>query len=140
MSKPATARKYIPKPEELNLEFHRKAVETGTLHLQACADCGEHRHPPRYYCPRCFSARWEFVPVTGRGEVYSYVTTQQTHDPGWAKEVPFSAVVVELEEGPRVIGTLRGMESSKLEIGQSVVVRVEPKGDDFAFIWVEPRN
>jgi uncharacterized OB-fold protein len=140
MSKPVAARKYIPKPEELNLEFHRKAAETGTLHLQACADCGVHRHPPRYYCPCCFSARWEFVPVAGRGEVYSFVTTQQTHDPGWAEEVPFSAVVVELEEGPRVIGTLRGMEPSKLKLGQPVVVRVEPKGDEFAFIWVEPGN
>jgi uncharacterized protein len=134
----ATTKKYIPKPEGLGLEFHRACVTTGVLHLQRCTDCGEYRHPPRWYCPHCHSRSYEFVPVSGEGTIYSMVINHYTVDRGWADEVPYTSAVVQLAEGPRVVGHLRGVEPGGAALGQAVLVTVEPRGEDFAFLVVEP--
>jgi uncharacterized OB-fold protein len=131
------ARKYLPKPEGLNLEFFRHSVD-GTLHLQRCDACGRFRHPPRYYCPECSSDRYSWVPSPGRGRVYSWVISHFSTDPGWVGEVPFTTVVVELDEGPRLVGTLRKLDGSAMQLGLPVVLVGERKGDDFVFFWVEP--
>ena len=60
-----------------------------------------------------------------------------TVDRGWAEEVPYITAVVQLKEGPRVVGHLRGVEPGGAELGQTVQVTVEPRGEDFAFLAVE---
>lgn len=140
MSAPAgqpTGRKYVPQPEGLNLAFHQ-ASAGGTLHLQRCAACGVFRHPPRYYCPQCASVQWAWTPCSGRGRVYSWVVTHFTVDRGWVDEVPYATVAVELDEGPRVVGALRGAGPAQLELAMPVMVTVEAKGDEFVFLWVDP--
>jgi uncharacterized OB-fold protein len=134
---PTPARKYIPATEGLNQEFFERCTG-GTLHLQRCGDCEGWRHPPRYYCPSCFSERWEWVPVSGTGTVASWVTTHYTVDRGWVDEVPYTNVVVQLDEGPRLLAALRGMDVDDLELGMAVVIVGEPKRDDFVFFWAEP--
>ena len=132
------AKKYIPSPEGLNLDFHLAAVKTGLLHLQRCGDCGEFRHPPRWYCPSCHSPEAEFEAVSGRGEIYSMAINHFAVDQAWNDEVPFVTAVVELEEGPRVVGALRGVDHQDAEIGMPVVVTVDPRGEEFVFLWVDP--
>lgn len=138
MSEAKAARKYVPKPEGINLEFHLPAVATGMLHVQRCSDCGTWRHPPRWYCPSCHSGRYAFEPVSGRGEIYSLAINHFTVDQAWIAEVPYVTAVVELAEGPRVVGALRGVAPEDVEIGQAVVVTPEPRGEEFAFLWVDP--
>ena len=130
--------RYVPSPEGLNLELHRAAVAAGRLHLQRCSDCGVYRHPPRYYCAACGSPGYEMVPSEERGTVHSLVVTHRSFDPGWAPDAPHATVAVELDEGPRVIGALRGDDPHTVRIGDRVRVSVEPRGDDFAFVWVDP--
>jgi uncharacterized OB-fold protein len=136
-SSPTPARKYNPATEDLNQEFFLQCA-VGALHLQRCSDCGVWRHPPRYYCPSCFSDIWAWEPSTGAGTVASWVTTHYTVDRGWVDEVPYTNVVVQLDEGPRLLGALRGMEFDDLELGMDVVIVGETKRDDFVFFWVEP--
>jgi len=132
------AKKYVPRPEGINLEFHLPAVATGMLHIQRCSACGTWRHPPRWYCPACHSPEYTFEPVSGRGTIYSLAINHFTVDRAWIEEVPFVTAVVELEEGPRVVGSLRGVPVDEVDIGLPVVVTPEPRGDDFAFLWVDP--
>ena len=134
----ATEKKYVPKPEGLNLEFHHACLATGLLNLQRCPQCGQHRHPPRWYCPSCHSADYEFAPVSGRGELYSMAINHFTVDAGWAEDVPFVTAVVQLEEGPRVVGSLRGLGSDDVSLGQPMQVAIEARGEDFAFLVVSP--
>lgn len=138
MTEAKAARKYVPKPEGINLEFHLPAVATGMLHVQRCTDCATWRHPPRWYCPACHSPRYAFEPVSGRGTIYSLAVNHFTVDQGWINEVPYVTAVVELAEGPRVVGALRGVAHDEVEIGRAVVVVPEPRGDEFAFLWVDP--
>lgn len=132
-----TPRKYVPETEGLNREFFLHSAD-GTLHLQACDDCGTFRHPPRYYCNQCFSERWSWEPSPGLGTVASWVTSHFTVDRGWVEEVPYTTVVVELSEGPRLLGAMRNMTVDDLTVGLPVRIVAETKRDDFVFFWVEP--
>lgn len=137
MATAASGKKYVPKPEGMALEFHRACVSTGLLHLQRCSDCDEFRHPPRWYCPKCHSKSYDFVPVSGEGTIYSMVINHYSVDRGWADDVPYTSAVVQLTEGPRVVGHLRDVEPGGAGLGQPVQVVVEPRGEDFAFLVVE---
>lgn len=128
---------FVPEPEGLSLLFHQKAVETGTLHVQRCDDCGHFRHPPRYRCPECFSAAWTFVPAAETGTIYSYVVSHRSLHPAWAELAPHVTVAVALDEGPRVVAALRDAGPGDAALGQKVRLSVEPKSDDFVFVWAD---
>jgi len=134
---PRAAKKYVPRPEGHNLEFHLAAVRTGVLHVQRCRACGVWRHPPRTYCPACHAPDFAFEPVSGRGTLYSMAVNHFTVDAAWLPEVPFVTAVVELVEGPRVVGALRGVPLDEVDLGLEVVVTPEPRGEEFAFLWVD---
>ena len=131
------ARKYVPQPEGLNLEFHQACLAAGLLCLQQCSGCGQFRHPPRWYCPSCHSGTYGFAPVSGSGRVYSMAVNHFTVDRGWVDELPYITAVVELDEGPRVVGSLRGVQPGEASLGQQVQVSVEPRGEEFAYLWVD---
>lgn len=134
----STSEKSIPKPTELDLEFFQSITAAGHLHLQRCADCHTYSHPPRYYCPRCFSGHYEFAAVSGGGFVYSYTVSHYSVEAAWKDEVPYVTIVVELDEGPRLVGSGRGFDPGAIEIGSRVNVTPEKVTDDFAYFWVDP--
>lgn len=130
-------RKYVPETEDLNKEFF-EACARGTIHLQRCDSCGEFRHPPRYYCRHCFSDQYSWQPVTGLGTIASWVTSHFTVDRGWVDELPYTSIVVQLNEGPRLLGAMRNMTEHELALGLPVMMTGETKREDFVFFWVEP--
>lgn len=72
----------------------------GELRIQACADCGELRFPPRPCCPHCRSFAAEWRRVTGRGRVWSYVRPHPPLLPDYAEQAPYHVVLVELTDAP----------------------------------------
>lgn len=128
--------KVIPQPDDLNLELFQAIAAAGQLHVQQCADCGSYAHPPRYYCGRCFSSAYRMVPVSGAGTVYSHTLSHVTAEPAWKDEVPYATVVVELDEGPRLVGAARHPDPAAIRIGQRVRVVPEPRTADFSFLTV----
>jgi uncharacterized OB-fold protein len=135
---PGTAGKQIPHPNELDLEFFEAAARTGRLHVQRCSSCGDHHHPPRMYCPACFSSDYSFAETSGRGVVYSHTISHHSAEKTWRDLLPYATIVVELNEGPRVVGSARGFELDQIKIGVPVEVVPETVAEDFAYLWVEP--
>jgi hypothetical protein len=125
----------IPSPVGPNAEFYRWAAQ-GELRLQRCADCGTWRHPPRHRCASCGSGATTWVPVSGRGHIFSWTVTHQALDPAF--EVPYAVVVVELEEGPRLVASLVGLEPAALRLDMPVVVELDPVSDEVALLAVRP--
>ena len=135
---PSATGKQIPHPSELDYEFFAAAGRTGKLHVQRCSSCGDHHHPPRLYCPACFSAAFEFSEVSGRGVVYSYTVSHFSAEKAWREVVPYATIVVELEEGPRIVGSAREFDLEDIKIGVPVQVVTESVEEDFVYMWVEP--
>lgn len=133
------AGKIIPRPDELNLEFYRAIVAENAVCVQHCANCGDFHHPPRMYCPRCFSGEFTFDRVSGRGTVYSFTVSHYSAEPAWQEELPYVTVVVELDEGPRLVAAGRFPDDrSRLAIGTRVIVEPEQRTEDFAFLVARP--
>jgi len=131
--------KFVPDPDGRNADFYRHAA-TGALHVQRCATCGHAHHPPRYLCAECGSRELAFVPASGRGVVFSWTVTHRPVDPGWAGELPYATVVVALEEGPRIVGALRGAAPDTLRLDLPVRAEVEVVSEDFARIHFVPED
>jgi uncharacterized OB-fold protein/acyl dehydratase len=98
--------------------FFWEGVEAGELRIQKCNGCGVLRHPPAPMCDRCGSTDQGYVVASGRGVVYSHVTHHYPPLPG--VELPHVVLLVELEEGVRVVSELA--EPAEVHIGMPVQV------------------
>jgi uncharacterized OB-fold protein len=125
----------LPSAVGLNGEFYG-FLARGELRLQRCAACGTWRHPPRIRCAHCGSLEVTWERASGRGRVYSWTVTHRAVDPAFTP--PYAILVVELEEGPRLVGNLRGLEPSELVLDLPVVVEIEPVTDAIGLLWFRP--
>ena len=105
-------------PTTRDTQWWFDALQDGTLLIQRCADCGRLRHPPGPTCPHCHSFEWDTVEASGRGTVYSYVVVHHPQTPMF--EYPLPVVLVELEEGVRLVSNVIGCEPDQIEIGMAV--------------------
>lgn len=101
--------------------FFWEGVEAGELRIQQCGGCGVLRHPPAPLCAGCDSADQGYVVASGSGVVYSHVTHHYPPLPG--VELPHTVLLVELEEGVRIVSELgAGADASVVRIGLPVQV------------------
>lgn len=107
-------------PPPLDSAFFWEGVEADELRIQRCGSCGKLRHPPRPMCPYCRSLERDHVVATGRGEVYSFVVHHRPPVPD--REHPFAVVLVELEEGTRIVGNTVDVRPEDVRIGMPVEV------------------
>jgi len=131
--------RFTPNPDGLAAEFYAELAR-GALALQRCEDCRGWRHPPRIVCARCGSERWRWTPVSGRGVVYTWTVTHQPMAPPFAEDVPYAVVVVELEEGPRIVTAVGELEPSALAIGLPVEARVVHVSETVGLHYFVPRS
>jgi uncharacterized OB-fold protein len=87
-------------------------------------------HYPRGACPRCYSEELEFRAVAGTGRIYSYSTVATKGGfPSYAERVPYTIVLVELDEGPRIIANLLEAPETGIEVGAPVRLTFEKRGE-----------
>lgn len=60
--------------------------------------------------------------MTGRGTVFSYTVVHQVYHPGFADAVPYPVVIVELEEGVRMLSNLVDTSLADITVGMAVEV------------------
>ena len=128
----------VPGADGLAAEFYERVATAGVVHLQRCDDCATWRHPPRVLCAVCGSGAWNWQPISGRGRVFTWTITHRATDPAFAEHVPFAVVVVEMDEGPRLVGNLLGLAPSELQIDLSVHVVLDRRSDTVALIDFAP--
>ena len=104
-------------------QFFWDGVKEHRLLIQRCTACGALRHPPRPMCPRCNALTWDTVESSGHGTVYSFVMPKFPEYPWF--EYPYVVVLVDLEEGTRIVSNLCGIDPDDVEIGMPVDVFYE---------------
>jgi uncharacterized OB-fold protein len=70
-----------------------------------CLDCNTIVCPPKSTCDNCKGRNFERVELSGRGKIMSYTVTYVA-PLGYTEEVPYVVALVELEEGPWILGRL----------------------------------
>ena len=109
-------------------QFFWDGAKNGLLLIQRCAGCRALRHPPRPMCPTCHSLDWTAVEASGRGTVYSFVMPRHPQMPFF--DEGYIVVLVELEEGIRLVSNLVDVEHDDAWIGMPVRVRFDAFDDD----------
>ena len=113
-----------------NLAPFFEGAKRHELVLQKCAECGAYRFPPRELCSNCLSSESTWEKTSGNGEVYSFTIMHQVYHPGFATEVPYAVVLVQLVEGPRITSNLVGVPLDKIRIGMPVSAVFEDLSDE----------
>jgi len=81
-------------------------LAAGRFVVPRCDRCGRHRFPPTTFCPECHGIDWAWTAVSGTGTLWSVTTVRVPPSPELAADVPYDLGVVELAEGPLVLGRL----------------------------------
>lgn len=76
------------------------------LWIQRCGACQAWLWQPRPICSRCQTPDPLWTRVSGAGRVASWITLHPPVLSAYAEQVPFSVLLVELDEGPRLLGYL----------------------------------
>jgi uncharacterized OB-fold protein len=124
MSKP----KPVPSPAPES-EPYWNAAKQHRLELPRCNACKKFWFPPSQSCPHCLSADFSFVPVSGKGKVFSFVTFHRVYHPAFEQEVPYVVALVELEEGPRLLSNIVGVTPDKVACEMAVKVVFDDVAD-----------
>jgi len=118
---------------EINAEgppaaVYRRFLRSGRLGFQRCSGCGAAVFFPRVVCPACGGADLAWETSSGRGVVYA-TTAVYRRDAD-----PYNVVLVDLEEGFRMMSRVEGVPAERVEIGTRVKLQVDREGDDPVFV------
>ena len=120
----AANRTDLPTIEDETREYW-DAAACGRLLIARCGSCERVHHYPRVMCPFCWSEDVTAVEASGRATLYTYSTVYVNDLPPFKDRLPYTAAVVELEEGPRLMTTIVAAEPSQLRIGMPLLA--EPR-------------
>jgi uncharacterized protein len=117
-----------------------EACARGELLVQRCPSCGHRQFYPRALCTVC-AADPEWEQVSGRGTVHTYTVIRQNHAQPFRDLLPYVVAMVELDEGPLVMGNLSDCEVGDVHIGMPVEVWFEAgAADGVAVPYWRPRT
>jgi uncharacterized OB-fold protein len=110
--------KPLPGPDRASAEFWA-ALATGRLLIQSCTECGGRQFYPRPLCVSCGAEpAWE--EASGLGTVHTFTVVRQNGAPSFRDETPYVVAMIELEEGPRMMGNVTGCPTEEVRIGMAV--------------------
>jgi uncharacterized OB-fold protein len=116
--------KPLPAMEGFAKEFYTWCKQR-QLRFQRCSDCGTWRHVPREMCAACGSWTWEWAASSGRGMVFTWTTIARALHPAFQSDTPYAPVVIEMEEGVRLLSQMVDCQPDQLRIGMPVEVVFE---------------
>lgn len=120
----------LPGPaQELNLK-----LANGSFELQRCNNCGHIFFYPRAACPNCGATDLSWEAATGRGVVYSTTVVRRRPEQGG----PLNVALIDLEEGPRLISRVEGVEAESVKIGMPVIAEIQTKEDKDPLLVFRP--
>lgn len=128
----------LPKPTVDSRPFW-EGCNAEQLLLQRCTQCRHVFYFARRLCPACGGSELAWEASAGRGRVYSFSEVHVPFQgPEWASQLPYTVVLVDLEEGPRMLSRWLGPKGSPPAIGQHVRVRFpEVDGQKLPFFGAE---
>lgn len=107
---------------KLNFKQYSEALKENKLLGLKCKQCGEITVPPKIACSKCYGTDLDVMELSGKGKIQTF-TTVFVPPEGREGECPYVIVLVELDEGPWIMGNLTGIDPDKVNMeimGKSV--------------------
>ena len=129
----------LPTPTAASQPFW-DACDRGELQLPHCLGCDRVFYYPRRNCPHCGSAQLDARKATGHGRVFSFTHVHVSfYGAQWESQLPYTPVLVDLDEGVRMLSRLIGPDRDSVSVGDPVAVAfVEIQGRKLPFFRRAP--
>ena len=127
-SKPAYG-KPVPVPSHESKPYW-EGLRRHQLLMPRCTACGHRWWPASHLCPACRAGPIAWEPVSGRGRVFSFVLFHRTYHKGFADQRPYCVAVIALDEGPRMLSNVIGIQVADIRCDMAVEVVFEDITDD----------
>lgn len=122
--------KATPEPTPETLPYW-EATRRGELCLPYCLSCEEYFFYPRPFCPSCLRSGLEWRKVSGRATLWTYVINHRP-SPGFEDEGPYAIAIVKLEEGPKMMSNIIGVDITpeNLALDMPLEVAFDDRGSE----------
>lgn len=117
----ANAGKPLPQITDLTRPFWT-AAKNGKLVLQKCGKCSTFNFFPKPWCIECGSRDLNWTDAKPFGTVYSFTVSRSVamNFPGWEAELPVLMCLIDLDDGVRLYGQVKGCKPEDMKIGMRV--------------------
>ena len=112
-------------------------LKNGELLLQHCDDCGHVQYYQQGVCRLCQSTKLRHQAASGKGTIYSYSVVYRAPSPAFKDDVPYAVLLVQLEEGPRMISSLVGKNFDALDFDLPVQLTTVAISDEITLPYFE---
>src|SRR5215510_3088599 len=123
-SSPMDLERPLPSPMTPECKPYWDGARDGKLMIPKCRACGKPFMYPRVACPFCSSRDIGWVQAAGRGRLFSFEIANQILNKSFKVKTPVVLAMVELEEGPRILSNLVGIEPDPKKIRCDMPVEV----------------
>lgn len=97
------------------------ALRDGRFLIQRCVACRECVFYPRLICTHCGERELSWVEPSGLATVYSTTVIRR-------RDGSDNVVLIDLDEGPRMMSTIVGVAPEAVKIGMRVRAKIEQSG------------
>ncbi len=98
---------------KLTFKEYNEALKKNKLLGLKCNSCAAITVPPKMVCRKCASPDMDIVELSGKGKIETFTTVYVAAE-GREDEAPYIIVLVELDEGPWIMGNLGDSDPSKV--------------------------
>ena len=108
----------------LTFKDYSEALKKGKLLGLKCQACGAITCPPKMTCQECTSTDLSVIELSGDGKIATF-TAVNVGPEGREVEAPYVVVLVELDEGPWIMGNFADMDPGRASmelIGKRVIL------------------
>lgn len=110
--------------QKLIFRDYNEALQQNKLLGLKCRSCSAITVPPKMVCRQCASPDMEIIELKGSGKIRTFTTVFVASE-GREDEVPYTIVIVELDDGPWIMGNLEGIDpaTASMElVGRKVIM------------------
>ena len=100
--------KPLPDPDDQRTAPFWAGTRRHELVIQRCPVCAYLRWPPGPVCPECLTSGGVWTTIRPTGSLWSIAEYHRAFDPAFAGDVPYTVGLIQLDDGPRMYGTMQG--------------------------------
>tara|TARA_Y100000994_G_C15405472_1_gene323557 strand:+ start:165 stop:587 length:423 start_codon:yes stop_codon:yes gene_type:complete len=125
------AKRPLPNLKEMDTSDYWKATKDHELTYQQCDHCEKVVFYPISHCTGCMEGTLQIKKASGNGTIYTFSIIRQSYHPFFRNLVPYAVAWVDLDEGPRILANITGIDdpTKDISIDQRVSVVWEDHED-----------
>ena len=115
----------LPRADEFDTQAFWAGTKEKEFRYQQCKQCETVVFYARRHCTGCLDGALEWKVASGRATVYTYSIVRQSYHPFFRNQVPYAVAWVDLEEGPRILSNIVGVEDPLTEVTIGMPLEIE---------------